>query len=67
MKYFIAPWSGWEEEFQSKEEALARAKFLIQSDESRLATLHGYKKPEHLIDERWDSFDEMYESLGEVL
>ena len=63
MKYIIAPWSGWSEEFFSKEEAFSKAEFYLSTDEEGLRTVHGYKNPCSLVDERWDSVEEMYSSL----
>lgn len=50
--FFIAPWSGWEEQFNSWEEAIVQASKYIKEDFEQLRTVHGYKKPEHLIDTR---------------
>lgn len=63
MKFLIAPWSGWEETYFEREKALERAKELIEKDVEEIRTKHGYRTPEHLIDEKWDFLEEMYEYL----
>jgi len=63
MRYVINPVSGWEENFNNKEDAINRAQEIINKDESEIASVHGYKNPETLIDERWESIEEMYEIL----
>lgn len=51
-RFWISPWSGWEQEFSSYEEAIATAREYIKKDFEFLRTKHGYKKPEHLVDVR---------------
>ena len=51
-RFFIAPWSGWEEEFSTWQEAIAKAQKYIKEDFEQLRSVHGYKQPEHLIDTR---------------
>jgi hypothetical protein len=66
MRYVIAPWSGWEENFSNYLEALNRAKEIIKNDEENMVTKYGYKNPEHLIDEVFDTLEEMYNSITDV-
>ncbi|MEG3875761.1 hypothetical protein QT972_00050 [Microcoleus sp. herbarium7] len=51
-RFWIAPWMGWEEEFNSWEEAIKAAQKYIEEDFEQLQTKHGYKKAEHLVDVR---------------
>ena len=63
MRYIINPFTGWEEEFSDKESAEKRATEIISNNEEQISSVHGYKKPIDLIDERWDNLEEMYASL----
>lgn len=63
MLYIINPRSGWEETFHNKESALKRAVLIIENDEEGLVSLHGYRNPDELIQERYSSIEEMYEDL----
>lgn len=65
MYYVISPFSGWEENFDNRESAIERANQIISNDEEGVVSELGYKSPDKLIDERWDSSEEMYESLSE--
>jgi hypothetical protein len=51
-RFWISPWSGWEQEFSSYEEALNQAKEYIDTDFERLRSLHGYRVASHLVDVR---------------
>lgn len=51
-RYWIAPWSGWEQEFSSWIEAYNQASEWIVNDFEGLRTTHHYHYPEHLIDIR---------------
>lgn len=66
MLYVISPRSGWEETFYDKESALKRASSIIENDEEGLVSLHGYRNPEDLIDERYSSIEEMYKDLEKM-
>ena len=61
MHYIIRPMTGWQETFATKEAALKRAAEIIENDEERLRSLHNYQKPEDLVEEAWDSLNEMYQ------
>lgn len=63
MLFIINPRSGWEETFYNKESALKRAVLIIENDEEGLVSLHGYRNPDELIQERYSSIEEMYEDL----
>lgn len=63
MYYVIRPMTGWEEGFSNKEAALERAIEIINSDEGGIQTIHNYEKPEQLVQEIWESLDEMYQAL----
>ena len=53
--------ANWQETFATKEAALKRAAEIIRNDEERLRSLHNYQKPEDLVEEAWDSLNEMYQ------
>lgn len=69
MRYFVNPINTLEVEFDSKSEALEYAQQLFEKgvELSFGGRFHpkreGYKKPEELVEERWDSIEEMYSSL----
>lgn len=63
MHYVIRPMTGWEENFADKEAALKRAAEIIRNDEEGMRTRQNYKKPEELIEEAWDSIEEMYQFM----
>ena len=61
MHYIIRPVTGWQETFATKEAALKRAAEIIRNDEEQLRSLHNYHEPEDLVEEAWDSLNEMYQ------
>lgn len=63
MYYVIRPWSGWQETFDTEEAALKRAAEIIENDEESLRSLHNYHNPEHLVEEVWESLEEMYQYI----
>lgn len=63
MHYVIKPMIGWEENFKDEQQALKRATEIISNDEEGMRTRQNYKKPEELIEEAWDSIEEMYQSM----
>ncbi|MFM7370132.1 MAG: hypothetical protein ACKO2Z_20550 [Sphaerospermopsis kisseleviana] len=64
MHYIIKPFTGWEENFRNKTDAQKRATEIINKDEQQIRTVHNYKKPEQLVEEVWDSLEEMYQSIS---
>ena len=65
MHYIIKPMTGWEENFKDEQQALKRATEIINNDEERMRTLHNYKEPKELVQEVWDSLDEMHQALSD--
>lgn len=65
MLYIISPRSGWEEIFYNQDAALKRATLIVENDEEGLVSLHGYRNPDELVQERYSSMEEMYKDLEE--